>query len=400
MDRKTILFVAEAVTLAHVARPWALARSLDPQAYRVVFAVDGRFDALFDFSGMQREPLRSISSERFLQALAKGSPLYDAATLSDYVAADQQLLERIRPDLVVGDFRLSLSVSARLANIPYVTLSNIYWSPYVQQAYPVPELPLTRILGVKAGQFLFDRVRPLAFAMHTRPLNRVRKSHGLTDLGWQLQRVYTDADYVLYADHPGLSRHAPLPPEHRFIGPIVWSPQAATPQWWDDFDTGRPLVYATLGSSGNPRVLPGVMETLSHLGLQAMVATAGADLQGTPASAEVKYTDYLSGSRAAERSALVICNGGSPTTYQALAAGVPVIGIATNLDQFLNMSSLERAGLGVLLRSDTFSIAGLHQAVERLLGGGDFTRRAAGIREQLAERPAAGSFRVFLKEVL
>ncbi len=62
--------------------------------------------------------------------------------------------------------------------------------------------------------------------------------------------------------------------------------------------------------------------------------------------------DYLPGEAAAARSAVVVCNGGSLTTQQALVAGVPVIGVAGNLDQHLNMEAVERAGAGVLLRTE------------------------------------------------
>src|SRR5690606_21714330 len=42
--RPRILFVAEAVTLAHVARPMMLAQRLDPARYDVSLATDGRYD--------------------------------------------------------------------------------------------------------------------------------------------------------------------------------------------------------------------------------------------------------------------------------------------------------------------------------------------------------------------
>ena len=40
MSIKNVLFFAEAVTLAHVARPYVLGKALDPARYRVVFARD------------------------------------------------------------------------------------------------------------------------------------------------------------------------------------------------------------------------------------------------------------------------------------------------------------------------------------------------------------------------
>src|SRR5262245_25100230 len=127
--RKRILFVAEAVTLAHVARPVYLARGLDAARYDVHLACDGRYDRLLGELPFARHPLHSISGEQFLRALDQGSPLYDAATLDAYVQEDVALLKALAPDVVVGDFRLSLAVSARLTNTPYATISNAYWSP-------------------------------------------------------------------------------------------------------------------------------------------------------------------------------------------------------------------------------------------------------------------------------
>jgi UDP:flavonoid glycosyltransferase YjiC (YdhE family) len=398
MPRKTVLFIAEAVTLAHVARPWVLAHSLDPERYRVVFAVDGRYDALFDFSGMQREALDSIPSSRFMQALAKGSPLYDGRTLESYVEADLALMERVQPDLVVGDFRLSLSISARLRKVPYAAISNIYWSPYVEQHYPVPDLPLTRIVGVDLAQRLFDRVRPLAFGLHTLPLNRVRRRFGLASLGWDLHRTYTDADQVLYADLQELWQTRPLPAGHRFIGPVLWSADTPLPEWWGRFRSSRPTLFATLGSSGKKSLLPQVIEALGAVDADVMVAAAGAPVSGNLPE-NVRVADYLPAQAAIQRSALLVCNGGSPTTQLALAAGIPCIGIATNLDQFLNMSAIERAGVGVLLRADRFRPVQLTEAVNRLLGDAAAQDRAAALGTRMAVESAQQRFWRFLEEI-
>jgi Glycosyl transferases, related to UDP-glucuronosyltransferase len=103
--RSRILFVAEAVTLAHVARPLSLAERLDPGRYEIVFATDPRFDKLIDTSKFLRYDISSIPSAQFLKALASGSRLYDTRTLASYVAADLDLIARTEPDVIVGDFR-------------------------------------------------------------------------------------------------------------------------------------------------------------------------------------------------------------------------------------------------------------------------------------------------------
>ena len=118
MQHRRILFFAEAVTLAHAARPIVLANYLEGLGHELVMACDDRYKRFMADQPWQTLPLRSISSQQFLRCLAWGLPVYDLQTLRRYVAEDINLIERVKPDLIVGDFRLSLSVSARLVGIP------------------------------------------------------------------------------------------------------------------------------------------------------------------------------------------------------------------------------------------------------------------------------------------
>lgn len=393
MERKKLLFIAEAVTLAHVARPLALALALDRQRYDIRLACADGYDFCFKDSGLTRAPIASIPGPQFLRALAAGRPLYSEATLTAYVEDDLRLIGETRPDLVLGDFRLSLSVSARVAGVPYVGLTNAYWSPHARQRYTVPRLPLTRMLPIPLADALFGLARPLAFAIHTVPLNRVRRKYGLAPLGFDLRRVYTDADLTAYADIPELFPTDDLPASHAYLGPVIWSPPLAPPDWWDTLATDRPLVYVTLGSSGQGQLLPLVLRALAPLPLTLMVATAGAVTLDAPAP-NVHVAPYLPGEEAARRASLVVCNGGSPTSQQALAAGVPVLGIAGNLDQFLNMHGIVAAGAGALLRADRLRAPQLRRAAAALLAderAARAARRIAGLFQKYrpGERLAA-----------
>lgn len=379
MERQKILFMAEAVTLAHVGRPLALAQALDPGRYAVDVACAPGYDMFFKGSNIEPLRLHSISSERFLAALAAGKPVYDAATLQHYVADDLRVLNAVRPHVVVGDFRLSLSVSARLAGIPYIGLINAYWSPYVRQRYRVPALPFARVLPIALADRLFRLARPLAFALHSMPLNRVRRAHGLPALGPDLRRVYTDADHVLYADIPQMFPATALPDTHAYMGAVTWSPPTPLPAWWHELDGAKPVVYVTLGSSGAGQVLPRVLQALAALPVTVIAATAGGASPGVvPANARV--APYLPGAAAARRAQLVVCNGGSPTCQQALVAGVPVLGIAGNLDQYLNMGGVVGCGAGRLLRSDRLTEAAVRDAALALLDQTRPASRAAALR--------------------
>lgn len=393
-----VLFIAEAVTLAHVARPLTLASALADSPWAIDFACSRQYQPMAEGRNWSLHQVDSIPSAQFIQALSKGSPVYDLATLRGYVEQDLELLAKVKPDLVVGDFRLSLAVSARLAKIPYATISNAYWSPYARPRYQVPELPLTRVLGPTLANPLFRLVRPAAFALHTIPINRLYRHYGLPMPGFNLGRAYTEADYTLYADLPELIPTFELPAQHHYLGPINWAPDNPLPDWWDKLPAGRPIVYVTLGSSGDSERLQAIVDGLATLPLTAIVATAGRSrLNRVPENTHV--AEFLPGDQASARAALVICNGGSPTAYQGLAAGAPVIGVCNNLDQYLNMAYLEQAGVGKTVRSGQASAERIRQVAEQLLNDTEASKRATSIANAIRQHPAGERFRQWIATV-
>lgn len=367
--RPTILLVAEAVTLAHVARVSVLAQALDAGAYDVHAAWDPRYRKALGEMPFRHHPIWSLPTADFLARLARGRPMHDEATLERYVEEDLDVIGRVKPDVIVGDFRLSLVVSARLAGIPLVTLANAYWSPWGRQTFQFPEYdyPLADIVGGGVARQLFRVFRSIGFATHTRPLNAVLRSRGLPAIGGDIRAMYTAGDVTAYCDIPELVPIEGLPASHRYLGPVLWSPAVALPEWWAEVPDNRPVIYVTPGSSGETDWLPLVFEALADLPVTVIGATAGRlVLPRIPENA--RAADFLPGMDAAARASLVICNGGSPTTSQALAAGVPVLGIVSNnMDQHLNMEAVRKAGAGMVLRARGLSAAQVREAVSRSL---------------------------------
>lgn len=397
---RRILFFAEAVTLAHVARPIALAQGLEQGAYECTIACDSPYAAFLKDGPWTHAPMRSIDSAQFLRALSTGSPVYGLETLRGYVRQDLELIDRFKPDVVVGDFRLSLSVSARLARVPYVSISNAYWSPYsVRQGFPLPVLPMTKMLPLSLAGALFRVASPWVMPKHCEAMNRLRAENGLSQLGADLRRVYTDADHTLYADVPEMFPTEHLPANHRYLGPILWSPPVAPPPWWQDLPADRPIVYLTLGSSGSAQLVGPILQALADRPVTVLAATAGAVVpKDRPANAWI--ADYLPGLLAAGRSKIVICNGGSPTSQQALANGVPVLGVASNMDQFLNMGAIVDAGAGSVMRADRLRIGDIRQAADDLLAMPQFSLAAQELASAFASHDAPRQFATFVAEVV
>jgi UDP:flavonoid glycosyltransferase YjiC (YdhE family) len=388
---KRILFVAENATLAQVVRLVVLARGLDPARYEVHFACAGFAPLVFAATSFARHDIFSLPRAVVERASAKGKPIYSAAVLERYVAQELALFAQVKPDAVVGDFRLSLSTSTALARIPFAMLINAYWSPHaVRDVFPVPDHPMVRLVGEKMAAKFFPRVMPKVFAAFAKPINKVRKRHGLASIG-SLLEVLTHGDRTLFPDTPTLVPTAGAPPTQVYLGPVLWSPDVPLPDWWNSVPDAKPIVYVTLGSSGKHDRLPVVLAALAKLEVSVLLSTAGRDLLAA-VPPNVFAAPYLPGDRAVARAALVISNGGSTTGYQALAGGVPVLGIASNLDQFLAMTAIAAAGAGLLLRAGSLKEASVFAAVGRMLHDPTFGQSARSMANDFGRYDSAQRF--------
>lgn len=399
--KKRILFFAEPATLAHVARPVVLAGALDAQSHEVAVATGPEYQWVVGDAGLKALPMHAVGSVAYLDAVAAGRPVFPLPVLEDYVDEDLRLMRAFEPDLVVGDFRLSLAVSARLAKLPYVAISNAYWSPFAPVRFEVPVHPLTRMLGPGLVDAAFRIAHPLVLALHSLPMHRLRRRHGMPSLGFDLRSVFTEADLTVFADVPALvpTRDSGSIGRYAYIGPVTWSPDCPLPAALEEEGDHRPLVYLTLGSSGDPGLLVEISRALGALGCRVAIAVGqGAERLSFPAGVVVER--FLPGAALSRRASLVICNGGSPTTHQALREGTPVLGIPQNLDQMLNMQFIVATGAGLALRADQITADRLAKLTRRLLDEPSFRLRAGEVAGEFARYPCGERFAEVIRGTL
>jgi UDP:flavonoid glycosyltransferase YjiC (YdhE family) len=94
-----------------------------------------------------------------------------------------------------------------------------------------------------------------------------------------------------------------------------------------------------------------------------------------------------------------VCNGGSSTAYQALAAGCPVLGIASNLDQLLAMDAIAARGAGYMLRARSVTPAKVEAVARELLVQPSYAASASRARDELAQYDAHARFEAHLGQL-
>lgn len=401
MARKRILFFAEPATLAHVVRPVVLASALDADRFEVSVATGTDFRHLVAEAGLSVCEVWCIGTRAYLAAVTAGRVVFPLNVLQRYVDDDLRIIAQFQPDVVVGDFRLSLAVSARLARVPYLAISNAYWSPFAPSCFEIPVHASTRLFGVAFANALFQLLRPLILAQHSWPMHKLYEQYGFASLGFDLRRVFTEADITLFADVPELVPTSYAGPKGRYeyIGPITWSPKTPVPDELLDTTDPRPLVYVTLGSSGDPRCLHDIVSAAVSVGYRVAVAS-GESNWGDATPGVVAADTMLPGGAIAAIASLVICNGGSPSVHQALQHGTPVLGIPSNLDQMTNMHFIAESRAGLALRADQVSLPRVRQQMHRIMGDGSFTQRAKVVKHWFEGYRAEDRFVAVVSQVV
>jgi UDP:flavonoid glycosyltransferase YjiC (YdhE family) len=170
--------------------------------------------------------------------------------------------------------------------------------------------------------------------------------------------------------------------------------------WWG----GRrgPLVYVTFGSVAGALSVVGsvyraALDAVAGLDARVLV-TAGRDLDLAalgPVAANVHVEAWVPQHDVLSEAAVVVCHGGSGTTFGALAAGVPLVFVPMFADQRPNAARVAALGAGLVVDPPTGVEGGmagltsadvprLREAIERVLDEPSYRHAAARIGAAMA----------------
>ncbi len=398
-----ILAFCNALALAHVTRALEVAKALTRRGHTILFAGHGTYLAVAEQAGYPVRALPYVTEERAFAAI-KSQRLADLFPEKDaeaYVEADRALIAEWQPDLLLTDNRLSATVAAELAGIPLVSIVNVHMSSLRRIPFFSLRNALRRPDSAAVGEPLFRLAdcieNRIEFQFYDRlmvaGLNRVRRRHGLRK---RFGNTFEEGDLTLLPDVPEFSPVSRLPASARYVGPLTWHNDLPAPRCLREgrLDPGRPCVYLSLGSGGLAELLE-ESDRLADGSVQFVVATGKnrvPSLDRLPDNffvEEYVNTDVLYGRSGGRRWAdAIVCHGGNGTIYQALAAGVPVIGLATHEEQHYGLKRVNRLGLGIGFgrathrRGGTGSVRG---AIRQVLADPRYRENAARFARRMAD---------------
>jgi len=141
--------------------------------------------------------------------------------------------------------------------------------------------------------------------------------------------------------------------------------------WWPS--NTSPLVYLTFGtmataSKAGQDLFRAVLSSIQDLDIRILVTTGSKmKLDNLDTADNVHVESWIAQDDIFSLASMVICHGGSGTTFGALAAGVPLIFLPMFADQPTNAALIEGAGAGIIVSDGTGSAeSNSHTALERM----------------------------------
>ena len=398
-----VLFFPYGQSLGHTVRPLMIARELLDLGVRVVFAGTGPYMSFVEAEGFPVLECLDLNEDYGVEEFSeKGS----ASVLNRFSAdvlfhADCRLVEDLRRkgvtiDAILADRRPTSATVAEYFEIPFVGIINAQWTRYYAD-WGVKDLPdsnffarLIRaipLLTMEKKRRILDKIVPVGIWVFcwflASPLNWLRMKNRLP--ARPLHTLFAGEALTLLPDFPEFTPTQNLPATMHYTGPIVWEPDIPEPEWTSALTPQERTLYLSLGSSGNRELFFDVVAAFGDGPYQVIVTTGGMvgpdEIERITLPSNVHVAQFSKGSALARRADVVISHFGSGTLFQALAEGVPMVGVAYNVDQERNMVWAESKGVGRGLLKRVYTAKRLYALVEEVLADPAYREGARRFRE-------------------
>ena len=341
---KKVLVFSQGVNLTHFFRPLILIKQLLLQDNKVTFLLYEKHHRFIPRGISEKTTidfLKTVNPKRFQQNIYDKIPVFSLKKLQKMIDEDLAMIDQHRPDVIIGDLRFSLAVSARLKSIPYITITSAHWSDKrLIKKIEIVDSSMGRVVESKLFQGSFSLFHKQLLALHTIPLNLLKKKYNLKGyINYSYFDINCEGDFTLYADHPEYSPLEEMKDCEYYIGPMEWFPPGKLPSLPQEFANKERNVYINMGNMGPVKNIHNLIDACLELKLSIILGTCGRfTLPPRQEKSPYIYSDhFIPGDKALNLSSLSISPGGVSAVYPAIKRGVYTLAIPGHVDAYLSM---------------------------------------------------------------
>lgn len=386
MKQKLALMAPAMFNWSETQRMVKIALALKRNNYRIIFLGNGYYSFLVDktvFDCIQiNEDEKWFSEERKKKMLdidRYGNDYASSIEIETIVNAEVHLLQKLNPDVIITGYRTSMTISAKVVQIPLIwCLSAVITPMYFYSG--LASFPDNKNMHVFLENFRSEEIKQkyiqkfLKLSVEnncstSKEWNKVLKKY-------KLPLFKSDLD-IFKGDLNLMSDAAELFPssfenenKYKFCGPIFSKNDTKLPEFVPDVcGNCKKSILVVLGSSGHRNVFIQILNSLRDLDANIFVAKVNIltnedendypdnfyFYDSFPLIETLKYMDVC------------IMHGGQGTMYDNIISGTPFIGIPMFNEQQYNLENLCRYGGGIIIHQNELCKPKLVEAINNVI---------------------------------
>ncbi len=389
MSEKCILVGAALFNWSETQRMTEISDELVKRGYKVVFVGSGKFDFWLENKNYIREQVDYDSEwytpkriSMMLDMDKYGGNFARSDEVDKIIESEIKVIEKYKPAAILTGYRMTLTVSARVCEIPVVwCLSAAVSKPYLEMT-----LEKTKLLSAKkrerdSGQayetkraMFEDRVacqRLLGACKTSKIWNDYLVKNGKEPFDCDLD-LYT-GDLHLMSDAREFFPELEETQRYKFIGPILNNLHIPMPEVVNEvLNNGnkRKKVLISVGSSGNKELFLKILRSCLDFDCDYFISVIGilSDEEKNGFPENYHFCEKFPLIEIAKLCDGAIIQGGQGTLYAAIAAKCPILSIPATFEQRKNIENLfEHYRCGEFIRMFGVSEESIKAAFSKLL---------------------------------
>ncbi len=318
--------------------------------------------------------------------------------------------KELQPDFVLHGFWPMASLARRMMDkeIPGICFVPL---PLVSNFFDVlPDVPeqlkIFSIFSKPVRLWLFRHI-PNFIKSRVPILRQNNIRHAVYKLGWKGEKIVNTfdllkADLTIVNDLPDYYDQSKFPSNVKFTGPLFSIPdnnETIDPEILKVFDSknNKPKIFCTLSSSGSEEMLKEVIKAFTYgegLNWNAIILSPHFSVEEANkllGNREGVYitNKFIPAPKVNAMADITISHGGQGTVQTAIHSGTPIVGVATQQEQFINLSNIEARGAGIRIPRAKWNAENIQKSVAKILSDKRYRESVLKLKDRIATTDGA-----------
>ena len=407
---KILIFAVAGYNLAETGRMLEIAKACKDNFKIIFISYGGQYEHFIEEAGFELKKMEPrLTKEKLdrLRVVLSGETLNTVGYLTEKelllrVPNEIKFFKEVKPSAVLTGWCLSVTISARVAGVPFVNgLHSTSITEYYEaglQTWPdrLDFAFLRRLFGKEKLQKWFNK-RIFHAKWVLKPHNKIAKQYGLKEFDNFIELI--EGDHTLLADIPEWVNLPKIRPNLHFIGPLPFKSNMQVPKEVTEIPKDKPIIYFAMGSSGKPKIVQEIIEGFKDKPYRviAPVKSHIKDLD-VKIPSNVLVTGFLPAHKVNPMADISVIHGGQNTVMQACLSGTPIVGVGMHPEQQANLDACVRKGFAIRLNKYKITASTVLTAIDKLLHNNKAKEEVVKFQKQLEKWDGPKNAAKFLYE--